>query len=445
MTPRRTVPARVLVLAGAALLVPVGTALLAPEWLASDQGLLIWMTPLLPAFLLAYYRGWRGTAVALAGGMAALTMAHVVILMTGASAPGWGLMLGLVLTYLLFAHAIAALAELLHRARRRAETLAFTDALTGLPNRRRAMDDLWRAFARADRGDALAVILFDVDHFKKINDTHGHAMGDRVLQALGEILKGTTRKMDLSARFGGEEFLTILTGATAYDALEFGQRVRRKVAELDLPCGPFTLSAGISVYVEGTGSPDLLIANADRALYQAKRQGRDRIFLADTGDPRSPGWSGAVAVPDVAPSRARLVPQAGGNRKGPPLIIVLDDDRDVQRSLVDMLTRLGHSALDARDAGHVLELFGHFGDRIELLITDIIMPDMNGLTLVETLHARGHVVRVIYMSGYLRGEVRLPGIPGAAAGFLEKPFEVDTLEATLNPILETAPPLELLS
>jgi len=444
------IPPRALILALAALLVPAVAAAVAPEWLTDDRALLLWMTPLLPAFLLAYYHGWRGAEVALAGGMAALAVANVAVVVWDARPPGWRLMLGLVVTYLLLTQGIAFLAELLHRERSRAESTALTDPLTGLANRRHVTDHLDRAFASAVRGQELAVVLFDIDHFKSLNDRFGHAAGDVVLEAFAELLDTETRRMDLSARFGGEEFLTVLASASEEQAVAFAERVRRMVGEIDFPSGRITVSAGVAVYQDGTGSPDLLVAEADRALYRAKAGGRNRVEVArwSPGEGAAGMSEGAIEIEsrrrgaepesrrtDAATGVASDKAAASATQRA-PLVVVVDDDPEVERSVARMLVRLGYDVFDARGPHHVLSLFDTFEPgRIDLLITDVIMPGMNGLSLVDELDRRGHQVRVIYMSGYVHGEVKLPSIPGVVSGFLGKPIELEALEREVRRVL----------
>ena len=175
---------------------------------------------------------------------------------------------------------VGTLADLLHRARYEAEQQALTDALTTLPNRRHVMLVLERAFAAAARGVPVCVALFDLDNFKDFNDRHGHVAGDHVLKVFGEVLKGYTRAMDLSARFGGEEFLCVLLDGDEEGALVFAERVRHRLKTSELPCGPVTVSCGVAAYSEEMGTIEDLVAAADQALYAAKRGGRDRVVLA---------------------------------------------------------------------------------------------------------------------------------------------------------------------
>ncbi|MFN3835471.1 MAG: PleD family two-component system response regulator [Glycocaulis sp.] len=164
--------------------------------------------------------------------------------------------------------------------------MAVIDPLTGLYNRRymasrlRQAIDAWEASA-----EKVSVILFDIDHFKRINDTWGHQAGDEVLRAFTERMGKQLRALDIAGRYGGEEFMVVLAGASAREAAEAAERVRAAIAR-----DPFVIaSAGISV--EATTSagvaeilhgdtPERLIARADAALYQAKAAGRNQVMVA---------------------------------------------------------------------------------------------------------------------------------------------------------------------
>lgn len=167
-----------------------------------------------------------------------------------------------------------------HRA---AEARASTDALTGLPNRR-YFDEFCALLARRRRSeDAIGVLMVDIDRFKALNDRHGHAVGDEVLRTVAGAIARAVREDDVPARFGGEEFAVLLRNPSPAEAIEVGERVRQAVAALDL--SEFGVaSASVSVGVAVATAPDQAIADivehADRALYEAKRAGRDRVVAA---------------------------------------------------------------------------------------------------------------------------------------------------------------------
>ena len=149
-------------------------------------------------------------------------------------------------------------------------TLSLTDPLTGLANRRRLEVVIEHAWAAALRGKPLALALIDLDHFKRINDEHGHLAGDRLLQLISSVLQEEVRGTDLVVRYGGDEFLVLMPGETAKGAAALIARVQTRLA------GKVEFSAGIAEYRDQITSSQELIAAADRHLYQVKRQLRWR-------------------------------------------------------------------------------------------------------------------------------------------------------------------------
>ena len=167
-----------------------------------------------------------------------------------------------------------------HRA---AEARAATDALTGLPNRR-YFEEFCGLLARRRRADdAVGVLMIDIDRFKALNDTYGHAVGDQVLRAVGGAIVTAVREDDVPARYGGEEFVVLLRNPSRTVAIDVGERVRETVAALDLS-GHGVPAVSVSVGVAVATAPDqpieAIVRDADAALYRAKRAGRDRVVAA---------------------------------------------------------------------------------------------------------------------------------------------------------------------
>jgi len=174
--------------------------------------------------------------------------------------------------------ASAALARTLsHRA---AETAASTDALTGLPNRR-YFEEYVELLARGRRADdAVGILMVDVDHFKALNDRHGHAVGDAVLQTVARTIGSAVRDVDVPARFGGEEFVVLVRNPTRATVLEVGERIRGAVERMDVTevgVERVTVSVGAAMGSAEVGRVADLVVAADRALYRAKRFGRNRV------------------------------------------------------------------------------------------------------------------------------------------------------------------------
>jgi len=158
------------------------------------------------------------------------------------------------------------------------EKLAITDRLTGLANRRGAEIVLKREVTRARRyGSLLSLVLFDIDHFKALNDVHGHAFGDLVLRHVARTIGTLPRDSDVAARWGGEEFLLILPATNLTGARTCAERVRSAVEALTFPKGgPVTLSAGVAE-LEGKEDLESVLRRADDNMYAAKRAGRNRV------------------------------------------------------------------------------------------------------------------------------------------------------------------------
>ena len=182
----------------------------------------------------------------------------------------------------LASHAAIALENA--RLHRIVEQQALVDELTGIANRRQCEDTLPAEIARAERfGTPLTLVVADLDDFKRINDRHGHAVGDDVLREFASVLKATVRETDLAGRWGGEEFLLLLPGADAAGGAQLAERIRSAFAERSFVGGDgevarVTCSFGVAQLQPADKGRELFAA-ADRALYQAKRKGKNRVEL----------------------------------------------------------------------------------------------------------------------------------------------------------------------
>jgi diguanylate cyclase (GGDEF)-like protein len=168
------------------------------------------------------------------------------------------------------------------RAVRQLEEMATTDGLTGCLNKRAFLDQIEQKLMAAERfGRKLSVIVTDLDHFKAVNDTYGHAAGDRVLQALGQVLKRVKRETDLVARFGGEEFCVLCEETDSRGAELLAERVREELenTELVTELGPLrvTASLGVATFPDHASNAADLFIQGDKALYEAKNSGRNRV------------------------------------------------------------------------------------------------------------------------------------------------------------------------
>lgn len=171
-------------------------------------------------------------------------------------------------------------------ANRRLEMDALTDVLTGLPNRRYLIERLSHDWAMARRsGQPLTCMVLDIDHFKRINDAHGHDVGDRVLEKVADVLRGCIRGTDVVCRYGGEEFVVVGADSDLDSSLKCAERLRHAV-ELEASAAfpqlerPVTVSIGVAIRNDVTRTPEMLLKAADEALYQAKQTGRNRVCSA---------------------------------------------------------------------------------------------------------------------------------------------------------------------
>lgn len=182
---------------------------------------------------------------------------------------------------------VAQRTEELQKANQELKALSLTDVLTGLPNRRHAMlllDTLWQESEKTGR--PVAALMIDADNFKEVNDTHGHDAGDMVLIELGRVLKDSVRSDDLIFRLGGDEFLALCPATDFAGAMQVGETLQARVAQMRVPTGDgfwkSSISVGVAVRSEDMQDFDALIKQADAGVYQAKSAGRNCVRSART-------------------------------------------------------------------------------------------------------------------------------------------------------------------
>jgi two-component system, cell cycle response regulator len=176
---------------------------------------------------------------------------------------------------------------------------AHIDPLTGLPNRRALMEHLKREWARIERhGGELSLIMVDLDHFKQVNDTYGHHIGDKLLQEIGGAIIRQCRLTDLPARYGGEEFSIVVAQAQSTGAIVLAERCRKEIANTHVVVDGDKVGTTASFGIAGSLnaiSPETLLKRADEALYQAKELGRNKVQICEAS---------AASIPPVAPTAA---------------------------------------------------------------------------------------------------------------------------------------------
>ncbi len=283
---RRKLPVRVLPLSLIALAIATWAALTRPDVLAGYNAL-TWLLILIPAFMLAYYRGWRSAArVLLVGTMLLLGIELIAEFAIGVSVD-WHLLLWVVLVVLTVGAGLAVVTELLQRERREALVLAYSDTLTGLPNRRLLDFMLEKEFAAAQRGRPLSVALVDIDGLAEYNARHGQQAGDAAIRSVSELFGRQMRSMNIGGRYDGDAFLAILSGETVGGAWVFAERTRAAVLATKQNTGlRLSVSVGVAQYELWMRNPGDLLDAAGRALRRARAQGGDCVVcetLEDAG------------------------------------------------------------------------------------------------------------------------------------------------------------------
>jgi diguanylate cyclase (GGDEF)-like protein/PAS domain S-box-containing protein len=393
---------RVLMLSIAAAAVPVLAAWFFPADL-QDYEALTWLLLLIPAFLWSYERGWRGVATALALGMAVLSLTYAVAEFQGRAVPD--LLLPVVVLYVAISLGIGVFGMRLSRAAHdaAAEQHTLQDGLTGLPNRRHVELHLEMEFAAAERGRALAVVLFDVDGLAAYNGLHGRSSGDGILRGFATLLRQQARRMDVVARWGADEFAAVLPGCSEEGAVLFAARVQERLRAADHSTPLPSVSAGIACYGPDHGSPAELVAAAESALVAAGDEGGDRVRVAGRGlhelaEPDSSAVQLAAAESLAQDGSGRLdfrrfelpsyaAPLLGQGRAA----FVLTDDAPTRDSLGATLREHGfHVVVGSALPDTVLPLQHDF----DLVFVDI-GPHLAAADLVREIRLRSPATRIV--------------------------------------------------
>jgi diguanylate cyclase (GGDEF)-like protein len=201
---------------------------------------------------------------------------------------------------------VKQLQDALKEANKKLERLATSDPLTDLPNRRTFDEQFFLAIERSRRsGDPVSVMMIDLDHFKRVNDVHGHQVGDDALRQMGRLLTGRRRVTDLVGRYGGEEFVWVLPAAEAGNALEIAEWLRRAVEETTVVTSgvgaPLTVSIGVTTFSPVDHGPigaTAILEAADRALREAKATGRNRVVFKGLGSQQDASAAGEEPAVD---------------------------------------------------------------------------------------------------------------------------------------------------
>ena len=271
------------------------------------------------------------------------------------------------------------------------QALSKTDPLTELPNHRALLSTLKQELERAQRFDRPCSLLFlDLDHFKALNDGYGHAAGDTVLRAFAGVLSTTIRNMDTAGRWGGEEFVVILPEATAEEALDIAERIRKAVSFFSFEISGglhLTCSVGVACYPEHAADQDALLTAADQAMYGAKRLGRNQVRM----------------VCDPAIIALLTTETAEGGREETALhgtvdaLVTLVEKRDWSlghhsQQVADLVRQLALARGMSLEEAQVVALAGQLHDIGKVAIPDAILQKPGPLTEEEWEQMRRHSI-----------------------------------------------------
>jgi diguanylate cyclase (GGDEF)-like protein/putative nucleotidyltransferase with HDIG domain len=272
----------------------------------------------------------------------------------------------------------------------------------------------------------------DLDQFKALNDTHGHLVGDQVLRELALVVRQVARSTDVVARFGGDEYVVVLSQTEPSAGLALGNRILNAVANHTFCESTLRLrmTASIGVVhsrdINPTKPASEMLRLADQALYNAKREGRNRVRLWTSQLVELPPETGETGVPAAA--------LAAPTRRG--RILIVDDDAMIGKMLETLLTEEGYEVVAETVASSALALVraqpGHF----DVVITDLSMPDSSGLTVLDELQALDNLAMRIVLTGYATKDNAVASMRHGAFDFIEKPLSAEQLLAVLEKALD---------
>jgi diguanylate cyclase (GGDEF)-like protein len=440
---------------GGGFLLPPAAAFLLPTHLGTAAALL-WLVPLLPILLLSYTEGWRGTAIGLALALGLLFLTET--LLTGPDRPPSALMGPMVGALLLLGAGIGGMMERIRRDRGDVESLALTDPVTGLPNQRHAQVFLETLFGGAERGRSMAVALFDLDELDAFNRRYGRNAGDEALLEFARFLGAQTRRMNLSARLGREEFVAILADSDDDGARAFADRIREAFAANRLTRSPLTVSAGVAGYHPSMRNPDELLAAADLALHRAKQEGRNRVrvFGRDVGPLGSPPNSATDrrGLDDELPRGTGANARQGYPRRDteigrtpPPVdllprpalkygrgrrVLQVMREEEVGGTVAGYLEREGFSVRTEKDATEAIRALG---EEFDAVLTDLQGPGLSGRELIQAVKSRWPATQVLVIAEAQNAHGAAEALSAGGDRYLFTPIRMRALQSLMVDLL----------
>jgi len=318
----------------------------------------------------------------------------------------------------------------------RMRQLTIVDDLTDLNNRRFFDETLADAWALScDSGPSLAIVILDVDHFKRINDTYGHPVGDEILRELAQIIRGASRASDTASRYGGDELVIVMRGPDQDQASGFAERIRRLVDDHVFCQTTYRLDASVSIGVALNNStppptsPEELLANADQALYQAKRAGRNCVCVWPAGDRVVPETTTPKPQPPPPPiSTGEDVEDSRHTGR----VMVIDDDPSVGRIIQIILEKQGHELIMADSVAAAKAILSEKTGEVDLVITDLMLPDGSGLDILRMVKGLDDSIMRIVITGHASIDNAVECIDYGAFAFIEKPVAADQLRTAVD-------------
>ncbi len=306
--------------------------------------------------------------------------------------------------------------------------LAYQDPLTGLLNRRGFDEELRRLWGLGpNHAFPLGLLIIDVDHFKAINDSFGHFVGDRVLKECAQLMKASVRASDIVCRYyGGDEMVVILPRSDATETRRIAERMADNVRNAIICKGSYDLHMTISVgvcQIDSGKEPtaDRYLIMADRALYRAKQTGRNRVcFADDLPDPI--GETDGVGL-EVAPA---------GTADSRRSVLVVDDDVDLCRLFEQILSRDQYLVRSSHTGAEALSVLQHERGLIDVALVDLRLADQNGLDVLKQLRNIDDSVIGVIITGEATVDAAVEALRLGAYDFIQKPVTPHQLTAVLE-------------
>ncbi len=298
------------------------------------------------------------------------------------------------------------------------------DPLTGLYRRGHLQSFLEKSFAQAKHNNtSLGLIMLDIDHFKNINDSYGHQSGDLIIQELGNLIRSITKSTDIMGRYGGDEFTIISPNTSEIGIKALAERlldvVRRHIFKKHGYPLNFTISIGYTSNetTQATEAMELLDV-ADKALYIAKKSGRNQACCAEK------------VLKSQKEKVSERMPRSKIKSKGN--ILVVDDEEPMLKLMTRILERCNYNVRATTNAEEILKWISEDTESVDVLISDINMPIMNGLKLIQAVRDINPNIVTIIVSGFTNTENTIEALRAGAYNVVQKPFDIKEIELIVD-------------